>query len=174
MTPLRADAERNLRRVLDAAAEAFAERGPDVSVDEIARRAGVGHATVFRRFPTKDELIAAVAQERMRMLVELAEEALAEPDPGQALTAFIWRFAELHARDRGLYDCIERCSGLAETEGLHRAAARLVTRAQAAGALRKDVTAEDVEALVGSAVTSSPPDRWRQHLTVVLDGLRPS
>jgi len=174
MTPLRADAERNLRRVLDAAAEVFAEQGPDVSVDEIARRAGVGHATVFRRFPTKDELIAAVTQERMRMLVGLAEEAMEDPDAGEALTGFIWRFAELHARDRGLYDCMERCGELAEAEGLHRAAAALVDRAQAAGALRKDVTAEDVHALVGSAVTASPPDRWRQHLTVVLDGLKPS
>jgi AcrR family transcriptional regulator len=174
MTPLRADAERNLRRVLDAAAEAFAEHGPDVSVDEIARRAGVGHATVFRRFPTKGELIAAVAQERMRMLVGLAEEALAEPDPGEALTAFIWQAGELHARDRGLYDCVSRCEGLPESEEVHRLAGELVRRAQAAGALRQDVSAEDVEALVGSAVKSAPPDRWRQHLTVVLDGLKPA
>jgi AcrR family transcriptional regulator len=173
MTPLRADAERNLRRVLDAAAEAFAEHGPDVSVDEIARRAGVGHATVFRRFQTKDELIAAVAQERMRTLVELAEDALAEPDPGEALTAFIWRMAELHARDRGLYECCNRCEGMPEAEELHLLAGNLVRRAQAAGALRADVAAEDVEALVGAAVKSSPPDRWRQHLTVVLDGLKP-
>ena len=171
MTPLRADAERNLRRVLDAAAEAFAEHGPDVSVDEIARRAGVGHATVFRRFPTKDALIAAVAQERMRTLMELAENALAEPDAGEALTAFIWRVAELHARDRGLYECVNRCEGMAEAEELHRIAGELVRRAQAAGALRGDVSAEDVEALVGTAVKSAPPDRWRQHLTVVLDGL---
>jgi AcrR family transcriptional regulator len=174
MTQLRADAERNLRRVLDAAAEVFAERGPDASVDEIARRAGVGHATVFRRFPTKDALIAAVAQERMRTLVELAEEALSEPDPGEAFTGFIWRSAELHARDRGLYECVARCRDMAEVEQLHGVASELVGRAQAAGALRPDVTAEDVEALVGSAVKSSPPDRWRQYLTVVLDGLRPA
>jgi AcrR family transcriptional regulator len=65
MTVLRADAQRNLNRVLEAATEAFAEFGADVSVDEIARRAGVGHATVFRRFPTKEALIAAVVLARV-------------------------------------------------------------------------------------------------------------
>ncbi|MBD0338676.1 MAG: TetR/AcrR family transcriptional regulator [Thermoleophilia bacterium] len=169
MSPLRADAERNLRRLLDAAAEVFAEHGPEASVDEIARRAGVGHATVFRRFATKDELIAAVGQERIRTLLALAEQALANPDAGQALTSFVWGIAELHARERGLHECISRCEG----QELHRAAAELVRRAQAAGELRTDVTPEDVEALVGAAVKSSPPDRWRQHLTVVLDGLKP-
>ena len=174
MTTLRADAERNLRRVLDAAAEVFAERGPDVSVDEIARRAGVGHATVFRRFPTKDSLIAAVTREQTQMLVALAHAALAEPDAGAAFTGFVWQIGELHRRHRGLHDCLMRCGGTPEKDELHAVAGELVARAQAAGALRSDVTAEDVESLVEGAIRSSPPDRWRQHLTVVLDGLKPS
>ena len=171
MTTLRADAERNLRRVLDAAAEAFAEHGCGVSVDEIARRAGVGHATVFRRFPTKDALIEAVGEQAIRRLANVAEDALADPDPGAALRGFIWGIAELVARERGLYECITRCEGTPASIALHEAATELVARAQAAGALRTDVTTEDVEALVGGAIGSSPPDRWRQHLTVVLDGL---
>ena len=172
MTPLRADAERNLRRVLDAAAEVFAEHGPDASVDEIARRAGVGHATVFRRFATKDELVAAVGQEQLRTMLELAAEARAEPDAGKAFTGFVWNLAEFYATSRGLHECLDRCGRAAEAVELHEAAAELVARAQAAGAVRGDVTTEDVEALVGAAVKSSPRDRWRQHLTVVLDGLR--
>jgi AcrR family transcriptional regulator len=174
VTTLRADAERNLRRVLDAAAEVFAERGPDASVDEIARRAGVGHATVFRRFPTKDALIAAVGKEQMRKLLELADAARAEPDAGQALTGFIWAVGELHAANRGLHDCLLRCGEAPEALELHAAAAELVARAQSAGALRSDVTADDVEALVETAVKSSPVDRWRQRLAVVLDGLKPA
>ncbi|MEX1357106.1 MAG: helix-turn-helix domain-containing protein [Gaiellaceae bacterium] len=171
MTPLRADAERNLRRVLDAAAEAFAEHGPDVSVDEIARRAGVGHATVFRRFETKDELIAAVARQRIAALQELAEEALAEPDAGKGLNTFFRAAAELHASGRGIYECLERCVGMPEARELRRAATELVRRAQAAGAVRTDVSAEDVLALIGSAINAGPR-RWSQHLTIVLDGLR--
>jgi AcrR family transcriptional regulator len=171
MTPLRADAERNLRRVLDAAAEVFAERGPDASVDEIARRAGVGHATVFRRFPTKDDLIAAVARQRIAVLMEIAAEALAEPDAAEGVETFFWRAADLHARGLGIYECLERCEELPEAKELRRAATELVKRAQAAGAMRTDVTAEDALALIGAAIDAGP-GRWRQHLTVVLDGLR--
>ena len=71
---LRADAQRNLERVLDAATEAFAASGPDVSVHEIAARAGVGHATVFRRFPTKDDLMLAVIERRVEEIAAIFEE----------------------------------------------------------------------------------------------------
>ena len=109
VTPLRADAQRNLTRVLDAATEAFAEHGPDVSVDEIARRAGVGHATVFRRFPTKEALVAAVVENHVADLLALARAALDEDDPGAAFTGFVWQAAELHASRRGLFECEGRC-----------------------------------------------------------------
>src|SRR5260370_39755037 len=78
MTTLRADAQRNLDRLLQAAGECFAESGLDASVDEIARRAGVGHGTVFRRFPTKDALIAAVIDANVRELTVVAEECHTE------------------------------------------------------------------------------------------------
>lgn len=173
MTVLRADAQRNLGRVLEAAAEAFAERGPDVSIDEIARRAGVGHATVFRRFPTKSALIAAVVEERVRVLIALAETALEDEDAGAALKDFVWRAAELQARDRGLDECLDRCLLSPQVAELQQAVGGLVERAQAAGALRLDIGAHDVPALVGAAIRAAPPDQWRRYVEVVLDGLRP-
>src|SRR5580704_13219295 len=103
MAALRADAQQNLGRVLQAAAEAFAEHGPDVSVDEIARRAGVGHGTVFRRFPTRDALVAAVIDARLRSFAASAERLLEEPDAGAAFEQFVWQIAELHSRDRALF-----------------------------------------------------------------------
>ena len=89
MTELRADAQRNLERVLDAAEQAFAASGPDASIDEIARLAGVGHGTVFRRFPTKDDLMYAVIERHVAQMCAIAEEALAADDPGEAFFDFV-------------------------------------------------------------------------------------
>jgi AcrR family transcriptional regulator len=178
-TPLRADAQRNLERVLDAAAELFAERGCDVSVDEIARRAGVGHATVFRRFPSKDELISAVVSKQIGELTAYVEAALAEDDAGEAFRSFVWHAAELHARDRGLYEGFSRCGAMQEVAeakaGLNALIDQLIERAQKAGAVRKDVSADDVSTLVGTAIRgahgSADPELWRRYVAVVLDGL---
>ena len=180
-TPLRADAQRNLERVLDAAAELFAERGCDVSVDEIAGRAGVGHATVFRRFPTKDALIAAVVSKQIAELTAYAQEALAEEDAGEAFRAFVWHAGELHARDRALFEGFARCDcredvaqAKSELTGLVQ---QLIERAQEAGAVRPDVAADDVSTLLGAAIhgafDSADPKLWRRYVEVVLDGLRP-
>jgi len=158
--------------VLSAAAEAFAEHGPEVSVDEIARRAGVGHATVFRRFPTKDSLIEAVVHERVRELASLADEALAADDAGQAFTDFVWQAAELHMEQRGLHACLSRCDSKEYLE-LEHAGLLVIERAQKAGAIRRDLTAADVAELVRAALQAAPPDHWRAFLRVVLDGLRP-
>ena len=170
---LRADAQRNLGRVLDAAAEAFAERGPDVSIDEIARRAGVGHATVFRHFPTKDALIVSVLNERVSELIAAAEAALSHPDAGDALLRFAWYAAELQVRDRRLYDCYGRCAETPRIAELYDAVARLVSRAQEAGAVRSDIKPSDVRTLLGAAIKAAPPDQWQRYVEVVLDGLRP-
>jgi AcrR family transcriptional regulator len=170
---LRADAQRNLGRVLEAAAEVFAERGPDASVDEIARRAGVGHATVFRRFPTKAALIAAVAEDRLRELRALADAGLAAEDPGAAFFEFTWAASELQMRNRGTALCVQHLLALGDATGLRRAVERLTRRAQAAGAVRRDVRPADVPALVGAALRAAPEGRWRDYVAVVLDGLRP-
>jgi AcrR family transcriptional regulator len=180
MAALRADAQQNLDRVLQAAAEAFAEHGPDVSVDEIARRAGVGHGTVFRRFPTKDALIAAIIGTRLRELGDSAENLLERPDAGAAFEQFVWQIAELHSRDRVLFEGVPRCSEMPEVaEAKHRLqqlVESLVTRAQNDGALRPDINPEDVTGLVGSAmlgsIQASTSDAWRRYIRIVLDGLR--
>jgi len=179
VTTLRADAQRNLERVLEAAADAFAERGAEVSVDEIARRAGVGHATVFRRFPTKDSLIAAVVCKRLDALSTHAAAALERPDAGEAFREFVWHAGETFAADRALWDglgCVELVVGESKAE-LNALVEQLIERAQESGAVRADVGAEDVSLLVGSAIQatrqSPDPDAWQRYLAVVLDGLRP-
>jgi AcrR family transcriptional regulator len=170
--PLRADAQRNLERVLDAATEVFAASGPDSSVDEIARRAGVGHATVFRRFPTKDALMAAVVERRVQELRSLAEEALRSDDPGAAFVDFVWKVAELHASARGLHQCLVHCIDDPACAELELLAEQVVARAQRAGAVRRDVEPRDVPPLVRSALVAAPEHQWRRYVEVVLDGLR--
>ena len=172
MTELRADARRNLERVLDAAERAFGASGPDASIDEIARLAGVGHGTVFRRFPTKDDLMFAVIERHVDELRRLAEEALVADDPGLAFFDFVWRLAELNMSTPGLHRCVVHCGDKPGAAELERLADRIVSRAQLAGAVRRDVKAKDVRVLVRSALTNAPPGQWRRHLGVVLDGLR--
>ncbi len=172
MTELRADARRNLERVLDAAAQVFGAAGPDASVDEIAQLAGVGHGTVFRRFPTKDDLMFAVIERHVGQLQALAEEALASDDPGAAFFDFARRVAELNMRTPGLHRCVVHCGDKPGAAELEKLTARIVVRAQRAGAVRADVKPEDVRLLVRAALTSAPEGHWRRHLAVVLDGLR--
>jgi AcrR family transcriptional regulator len=160
---LRADAQRNLDRVLGAASECFAERGLDASVDEIARRAGVGHGTVFRRFPTKEALLAAVLGRELVRLHEAAEEALADPDPGAGFERFFRAAAAAYGRNRALVEGFDRYVEPVPKRALEDAAARLVRRAQKAGVVRRDLGVEDVFALVPAA--SRYPD-------VILAGLR--
>jgi AcrR family transcriptional regulator len=172
MTELRADARRNLERLLDAATAAFAASGPDASIDDIARLAGVGHGTVFRRFPTKDDLMFAVIERHVEEMCGLAKEALAADDPGQAFFDFVWRLAELNMSTPGLHRCVVHCGDKPGAAELEKLADRIVSRAQRAGAVRRDVKAEDVRLLVRSALTNAPAGQWRRHLGVVLDGLR--
>jgi len=172
MTELRADARRNHERVLDAATEVFAASGPDASIDEIARLAGVGHGTVFRRFPTKDDLMFAVVERRMDEMRALAVDALAAEDPGEAFFDFVREVAELNMSTPGMHRCVVHCGGKPGAAGFEKLVARIVSRAQRAGAVRKDLAPSDVQLLVRSALTSAPEGQWRRYLDVVLDGLR--
>jgi AcrR family transcriptional regulator len=181
--PLRADAERNRTRLLDAARELFAERGLDVTMDEIAHHAGVGVGTAYRRFGSRDELIGALFEARMEEYVALADQALGEPDAWLALTGFLERSLAMQAADRGLkellfthghaLDRVERVR-----ERILPMVDRLVGRAHAAGALRADVTGRDLP-LVSLMVSSvaefahdEDPELWRRYLALILDGLR--
>jgi len=160
---MRADAQRNLDRVLDAASECFARGGVDVSVDEVARRAGVGHGTVFRRFPTKEALLDAVLSKELDRMVLLTEAALAEDDPWTGFAGFFRAAAEGYARNKALFESSERCRELPQMATLQPAAEEIVRRAQKAGVLRRDLTADEIFELVPAA--SRFPD-------VILDGLR--
>lgn len=160
---LRADAQRNLDRVLDAAETSFAEHGLDASIDEIARCAGVGHGTVCRRFPTKDALVVAVVTRRLEEVAAAAHAALDEPDAGEAFAGFLRAAAEFYRRNRALTGGLQRCVGTPQVEELKRTLGRLVRRAQAEGALRRGITADDVLRLVPTAA---------DYFDVVLDGLQ--
>jgi len=160
---MRADAQRNLDRVIGAACECFAEGGVDVSVDDVARRAGVGHGTVFRRFPTKEALLDAVLGKELDRMVLLAQGALAEEDPWDGFAGFFRAAADGYARNRALVESKERCQELPQMLVVQEAAHELVRRAQKARVLRRDLTADEIFELVPAA--SRFPD-------VILDGLR--
>lgn len=149
MMPLRADAARNRQAVVDAAREVFAKHGLEVALDEIARRAGTGNATLYRRFPTRADLVAAVFAKQMADHVAAVEAALADPDPWEGLRSYLVAVAAMQAADRGLADLVTiDVSAAPEIEVLRsRAFKGLVTlleRAKAAGALRADASPEDV------------------------------
>ncbi len=169
---MRADAARNRGRLLEAAADAFREEGLDVPVAEIARRAGVGPGTLFRHFPTKDDLVAAIIEERIA-----AMRAVATGEGWAGLADFIWRAAEMHAEDRGLVHAIKHraLENPMLTECRHEllvTVGAMVERAKADGDLRADFEAQDVPALV-SAIAATGDD-WPRYLRFVLDGISTS
>ena len=182
MRPLRADARRNRARVLQAAAEACASEVPAVPLDEIARRAGVGAGTVYRHFPTKEELLAAVLIARMETMLAEVRAALAEPDPGRAFYAF---FVTMTVDAQDKMDLAEALTShgidiraaTGDIAGLLKGAlAELLRRAQDAGAVRADVNVDDLHALVIGAIAAARAALSADVPRVaglVADGLRP-
>src|ERR1700722_866806 len=148
--PLRRDAERNRQRVLAAAADVFTERGLDATLDEVARAAGVGVGTVYRRFPDKESLISELFRDRIDALVTVAEEACAASDPWQGFVTFLEFAAGAMAGDLGLrqlmmfgtYDRDQVCYA---RDRMKPVITRLVERAQASGDLRRDFRPTDVK-----------------------------
>lgn len=150
---LRADAERNRRRLIEAATEMFCERGLEIGVGEIAHQAGVGRGTLFRNFPTKDHLIAAVVTDRMSDSIARGRDALDAEDPGQALFELIDQAVGRADTDRALFDAIgDTWLTNDEIRAAHGemmdVLGQLVTRAQASGAVRSDIGAVDVLMLI--------------------------
>jgi AcrR family transcriptional regulator len=177
VSTLRADAQRNLERIVEAARAVFAEQGLDASVADVARRAGVGTATIFRRFPTKEDLIAAIIEDEVRTIAERARAA-------GSLREFAAEALEFAVGDRafceaGGTDLFERPQLHERVEEVYAAVDDLLARAQEAGEVREDVVAADVafliRALSQAAVGLEPsaPGVWRRYLDLVLDGLRP-
>ncbi|UGQ11397.1 TetR/AcrR family transcriptional regulator [Yinghuangia sp. ASG 101] len=181
---LRADAQRNYERLVRAAGEVFAERGVDVPMDDIARHAGVGNATLYRRFPTRTALLQAVHHDRIDALCSQARTLLATPSPAEGLATWLRELARQGSTSRGLATAVmialrDEGSDVAWCrEAMFAAASALIDRAQSAGAVRTDVTAAQVLKLVNAIafVTECEPDGEQQAdrlLAVVMDGLRP-
>lgn len=181
--PLRRDAERNRQLILTAARDLFAEHGLDASMDEIARRAGVGVGTVYRRFPDKEVLIDALFEDRLETIVGIATESLEREDPWEALAWFVERYVSVQAEDRGLRELLYSSQHAEDRVSRARQRIKPVTdellrRAHASGDLRPDVAGTDVAllqfmltALVGYT-RDVDPVIWRRYLGIVLDGLR--
>jgi AcrR family transcriptional regulator len=181
--PLRADAERNRRRILTAAREVFARRGLDAGLDEIARHAGVGTGTVYRRFPEKSLLIEALFEDRLDQVFALVEAAATHPDPWKGLVEILESVTRMQIEDRGLKDVI--FSGVGDKEVFRKRREQFpplveqaLDRAKAAGMLREDVGLTDLGALqvmlttVADFAGAARPDVWRRYLQILLDGLR--
>jgi AcrR family transcriptional regulator len=183
--PLRRDAERNRQRILRAAAEVFTTRGLQATLDDVARQAGVGVGTVYRRFPDKDSLIEALFEERIQAVADLAEKALAAPDSWDGLVSFLADACELMAGDHGLREIIMYASygrdrvvrGKAKMQPLITG---LVERAQRDGKLRADFAPTDMlflEFMLTSAASYAErvkPEIWRRYLVLITDALRPA
>jgi AcrR family transcriptional regulator len=181
-TTLRADARRNLERIMSAAMEVFAERGLDASTDEVARRAGVGHGTVFRRFPTKEDLIVAILERRLEDIHAQADALARSEDPWDAFRRTLELLAGRLTSDRAAFAAL---GSLSTAPTIHAAKERiyllmgdLLRRAQDAGVVRRDLEPQDLGFLLCAAGAAVPfplgdQDLWRRYLGVILDGMRP-
>jgi AcrR family transcriptional regulator len=180
--PRRADAVRNRERVVAAASAVFAERGVEASVPEVAARAGVGKATVYRSFPTKEHLIAAVAIERVADFERSLRARLDDPDPWGALKAVLVEGAEKHCGDRAISAGISAGIKLPELEAarasLWVAGEQLMERAKAQGRMRPDARPEELRILWAGTARMlvaegiDDPAAWRRYAALVLDALR--
>lgn len=180
----RSDAERNRARVIAAAMETFAEHGLDAPIPEIARRAGVGKGTVYRNFPTKEHLAVAVSVAHLRRYEALLAEAVEVDDPAAALAAIFTAAGEHLSRDWVLGQSVGAVADVPDVRDaqvrIRAIIASALARAQAAGAVRDDVTPDDVTALIIGVVRVLPPvnrggrdDLWRRLMLLTLDALRP-
>ncbi len=181
--PLRADARRNRQKVLAAASAAFAEAGLDAQIEDIARRARVGVGTVYRHFPTKEALVAALAHQHFEQLADLLEASADDGEPWEALTSGIWRCAEMTAGDVALCEIIGGhpsavAAAAVGQQRLQTATARLIEAARTNGAIRDDASPDDVRNImcgfghIAAAQRAGGALDWRRYLTIALDGLR--
>lgn len=181
--PLRKDAAVNRQRLLDAARTLFAQRGLDVSLNEIAHHAGVGVGTAYRRFANKQEVIEALFEESLREVDELAERALNEPDAWNGMVGFVEQYLALQLKDRGLVELVTNTHVQHEKPGRMRTELapkidQVIERAKASGQLRPDVTSTDIAfmgiglAAIMDKTRDAAPDLYLRILDIYLDGLR--
>jgi AcrR family transcriptional regulator len=180
--PLRADALRNRERVLEVARIVFATEGIAVPIDEIARRAEVGVGTLYRHFPTKEALYVAVVLSRLQAATEAAHALARAPDAGEAFFGFFERLVHESSVKRDLLEALaasgtlDKASFAEAKKELGVALGKLLSRAQRAGAVRKDATVGDVFALMHGPLASlgqgGDPEARARLLAIVCDGLR--
>ncbi|MFH9007100.1 TetR/AcrR family transcriptional regulator [Streptomyces afghaniensis] len=183
--PMRADARRNHERLLKMAVEAFAEHGEGASLDDIAKRAGVGSGTLYRHFPTRHALLEAAYLDRVEAIAARADELAAELPPGEALVEWLYELGAGMTRMRGLRALLgpavtqsDSTVATACGDSVRSAAGRLVRAAQEEGTLRRDVDPIDVLRLAhGVTAAAEPADEEgghiRRYLTLLTEGLRP-
>jgi AcrR family transcriptional regulator len=180
---LRRDAVQNRERLLAAARELFAEQGFEVTLDDIARHAGVGVGTAYRRFANKSELLDALFAEQTVELATAADAGLADPDPWHGLVSYLEKSLALQLRDKGLAQIVSGDRISVEQHDWNREVMApknraLVTRARDAGTLRDDVTGTDltfIQVGLNAIMTRSRhahPHLYRRYLYLMLDGLR--
>jgi AcrR family transcriptional regulator len=178
--PLRRDAEQNRQRLLDAAADVFAEHGLEASVEEIARTAGVGMGTLYRRFPTKDALISALVQDVLTTMLGIAQEGTERPG-GTGLEYFLETASAYQAAHRG---CLQRLwdagTGHDLVQEVRSRIDAMLAEAKRHGRVRADITSTDVTivlwAIRGIIETTQggAPEAWQRHLDIFIAGLRPA
>jgi AcrR family transcriptional regulator len=180
---LRKDAERNRQRVMEAARELFALRGLEATLNEVAHHAGLGVGTVYRRFPTKEDLFEAIFEDGMNRLTDMAESALRHTNSWYGFEWFVMQLCEMTATDRGMREVAfcKTCGGKrvdAARDRLVPALSKLVERAQNDGYLRPEVSSTDMPILGLLAGTVSEyaghvdPDLWRRYAAILLEGMR--
>ncbi|GAA0372855.1 TetR/AcrR family transcriptional regulator [Microbispora corallina] len=173
--PQRADARRNFDALLQAAREAFAEHGTDASLEDIARRAGVGIGTLYRNFPTRQDLFDSVYVGEVEELCRAADELAGLP-PWEALVAWLRRFVGYIGTKRALYESLNRDSDMIRScrEAMYAAGEPLLARAQETGYARSDIGFDDLLRMIaGITGTGYADDAQRERvLGVALDGLR--
>ncbi|WP_405177681.1 TetR/AcrR family transcriptional regulator [Nocardia sp. NBC_01377] len=174
----RADARRNHEQVTAAALAVFAERGLEATVPEVAARAGVGKATVYRSYPTKTDLIAAVANHHLTWMNERIERAAATDDAFAALRVLLRDLSDKLAADRSFAETLPHTQRPSDRDQASHHFARMIAAAQRQGALRPDVTVLDIHVLVGGYarvlldLDIRDPAQWRRYSELVLDALR--
>ena len=180
--PLRADAQRNRDKLLEAAAAQFASAGTDSSLEAVAKAAGVGVGTLYRHFPTKDALLAAVYRQEVEGLHAAASELLRANPPDEALALWLDRFVDYAATKRGMGEALRKLVNSSEGIGIDvralllDAIGTLLNAGVTAGSLRSDVTAWDVLRATGSVWQMPDEPGWQEQarrlLGLLMDGLR--
>jgi AcrR family transcriptional regulator len=180
---MRSDAAHNRGAIIDASRSLFGERGLEAPLDQIARLAGVGNATLYRHFPTRCSLVVAVFADTLEDVADAARQALENPDPWEGFASYVTFLGQMQATNRGLADLLTTSiTGSAELEQLRSQTyldfVRIVDRAKDAGVLRADFQPEDLALILMAnaglihRTADTVPSAWRRLLNCTLAGLR--